>query len=65
MKIVSYKKFVDNYKSLTESQVLNALGRLEMRELIMLILSNEKSFRVIEKILKVIYENEEIKRRMF
>lgn len=36
-----------------------------MREFIELILSNVKSFRIFEKILKIVYENEPIKERMF
>jgi hypothetical protein len=62
---VSYKNLLDNYNNLTEEQVSGAVQRLDMRELLILVLGNSKSFRVFDKILKVIYESESLKRRLF
>jgi hypothetical protein len=62
---VSYKNLLDNYNNLTEEQVSGAVQRLDMRELLILALGNNKSFRVFEKILKVIYESESLKSRLF
>jgi hypothetical protein len=62
---VSYKNLLDNYNNLTEEQVSCAVQRLDMRELLILVLGNSKSFRVFEKILKVIYESDSLKSRLF
>lgn len=62
---MSYKNLLDNYNNLTEEQVSGAVQRLDMRELLILVLGNSKSFRVFEKILKVIYESESLKGRLF
>ncbi len=62
---MSYKNLLDNYNNLTEDQVSGAVQRLDMRELLILVLGNSKSFRVFEKILKVIYESDSLKSRLF
>ena len=62
---MSYKNLLDNYNNLTEEQVSCAVQRLDMRELLILVLGNSKSFRVFEKILKVIYESDSLKSRLF
>lgn len=54
--ISSYKNLLDNYNNLTEEQVSNAVQKLEMKDFLILILSNTKSFRIFEKILKIMYE---------